>query len=204
MHKPRIMVLYYSMFGNNYLMAKAVCAGIESEGCEAVLRTVPELVSESVIQSNPAMKKAREDQKGVKIAALDELAGVDGIILGSPTRFGNMCSQLRNFLDQTGSLWAKGGLVGKPAGVFCCTASMHGGQETTLISMIFTLMHHGAMILGVPYTVKELSETTRGGTPYGPTAVVGTAAQEKPTETDLKIASELGKRVSGTAKAISK
>lgn len=204
MAKPRIMVLYYSMFGNTYLMAKAVCEGIEKEGCEAVLRTVPELVPDSAIQSNPAMKKAKDQQKAVKIAAVDELSGIDGIILGSPTRFGNMSSQLRNFLDQTGSLWMKGALVDKPAGVFCCTASMHGGQETTLISMIFTLMHHGSIIVGVPYSVKELSETKRGGTPYGPTAVVGVTAEDKPTDTDLKIASELGKRVARVAGAMKK
>ena len=204
MPSPRIMVLYYSMFGNTYRMAKSICDGIEKEGCEAVLRTVPELVPENVIQANPAMKKAREEQKAVGVATVDELAGVDGIILGSPTRFGNMSSQLRNFLDQTGSLWVKGALVDKPAGVFCCTASMHGGQETTLISMMFTLIHHGAMILGVPYSVEELSKTKRGGTPYGPTAVVGVTAEDKPTDMDLKIASELGKRVARVAKAMTK
>ena len=133
MPKPRIMVLYYSMFGNTYMMAKSVCDGIEKESCEAVLRTVPELIPDKAIQSNPAMKKAKEEQKAVKIAAVDELLGIDGIILGSPTRFGNMSSQLRNFLDQTGSLWMKGALVDKPAGVFCCTASLHVGQETTLV-----------------------------------------------------------------------
>lgn len=204
MPRPRIMVLYYSMFGNTHLMAKSVCEGIEKEGCEAILRTVPELVPDGVIQSNPVMKKAKDEQKGVKIASVDELSAIDGIILGSPTRFGNMSSQLRNFLDQTGSLWMKGAIVDKPAGVFCCTASMHGGQETTLVSMIFTLMHHGAIIVGVPYSVKELSETKRGGTPYGPTAVVGVTAEEKPTDTDLKIASELGKRIARIAKAAAK
>ena len=175
--KPRIMVLYYSMFGNNFLMAKAVCKGIEEEGAEAVLRTVPELVPANVIEANKAMKKAKEIQKDVPIAKVEELEKIDGIILGSPTRFGNMAAQLRNFLDQTGALWMKGALVGKPAGAFCCTASLHGGQETTLISMFFTLLHHGAMIIGVPYSVKELLETTRGGTPYGPTAVVGALAR---------------------------
>lgn len=204
MPRPRIMVLYYSMFGNTYIMAKSICEGIEAEGCEAVLRTVPELVPESAIQSNPGMKKAKEEQKAVAIAKVDELAGVDGLILGSPTRFGNMSSQLRNFLDQTGSLWMKGALVDKPAGVFCCTASMHGGQETTLISMIFTLIHHGSIIVGVPYSVKELSVTKNGGTPYGPTAVVGVTAEDRPTDVDLKIASELGKRVARVAKAMKK
>jgi len=203
MSKPRIMVLYYSMFGNTFKMAKSVSAGIEAAGCEAILRTVPELVPDKVIQANPAMKKAKEEQKDVLTAGVDELSGIDGIILGSPTRFGNMCAQLRNFLDQTGSLWMKGALVDKPAGVFCCTASLHGGQETTLISMMFTLIHHGAIIVGVPYSVRELVSTTSGGTPYGPTAVVGETSGNPPTTTDLKIASELGKRVAKIARSLS-
>jgi len=201
--KPKIMVLYYSMFGNNFLMAKAVCKGIEEEGGESILRTVPELLPQSVIDGNEKIKKAKAMQKDVPVVKMEELEKIDGIILGSPTRFGNMCSQLRNFLDQTGSLWGKGALIGKPAGVFCCTASFHGGQETTLISMMFTLLHHGAIIVGVPYSVKELAETKRGGTPYGPTAVVGDLADQPPTEMDLKIAQELGKRVTKIAGRLS-
>lgn len=197
--KPKVMVLYYSMFGNNYMMAKAVCQGIGAAGGEALLRTVPELVPKQAIESNDAMKRAKEAQKDVAIAKVEELENIDGLILGSPTRFGNMCAQLRNFLDQTGGLWMKGALIGKPAGVFCCTASLHGGQETTLVSMMLTLIHHGAIIVGVPYSLKELVETTKGGTPYGPTAVVGAMADQKPVETDLKIAKELGKRVAETA-----
>jgi len=176
-------------------MAKAISKEIEKEGGIALLRTVKELIPEEVIQKDKRMKNAKEMQKDVLIAKIEELEGIDGIIIGSPTRFGNMCSQLRNFWDQTGSLWMKGSLIDKPAGVFCCTASMHGGQETTLISMMFTLIHHGMMILGVPYSVKELVETKRGGTPYGPTAVVGVEANEPPTESDLKIAAYLGKRI---------
>jgi NAD(P)H dehydrogenase (quinone) len=201
--KPKIMVLYYSMFGNNFLMAKAVCKGIEEEDGEPILRTVPELLPQSVIDGNERIKKAKAMQKDVPVVKMEELEKIDGIILGSPTRFGNMCSQLRNFLDQTGSLWGKGALIGKPAGVFCCTASFHGGQETTLISMMFTLLHHGAIIVGVPYSVKELAETKRGGTPYGPTAVVGDLADQPPTEMDLKIAQELGKRVTKIAGRLS-
>jgi NAD(P)H:quinone oxidoreductase type IV len=192
---PKIMVLYYSMFGNTFLMAKAVASGIKEEGGETVLRTVPESLPKEVIEKDSRIKKAKEMQRNVAIAKVEELAGIDGIILGSPTRFGNMCAQLRNFLDQTGSLWLKGALIDKPTGVFCCTASLHGGQETTLISMMFTLLHHGAIVMGVPYSIEELAKTTRGGTPYGPTAVVGTAGDEAPTEMDLKIARELGKRI---------
>ena len=200
MTKPKIMVLYYSMFGNTFLMAKAVCRGVEEEGGEAILRTVPELLPQSVIDSNERIKKAKKRQKDIPVIKLEELEKIDGIILGSPTRFGNMCSQVRNFLDQTGSLWQKGSLIDKPAGVFCCTASLHGGQETTLISMMFTLIHHGAIIVGVPYSVKELMETKKGGTPYGPTAVVGDMADQLPIESDLKIAGELGKRVTRISK----
>lgn len=202
--KPKIMVLYYSMFGNNFLMAKAVGKGIEANGGELLLRTAPELLPQAVIDKNPSIRRAKEMQKDVPVAKLEELEAIDGIILGSPTRFGNMCAQLRNFLDQTGPLWAKGALINKPAGVFCSSASLHGGQETTLISMMFTLLHHGAIIVGVPYSVKELVETERGGTPYGPTAVVGEKADQPPTETDLKIAQELGKRVTQLAGALTR
>jgi NAD(P)H dehydrogenase (quinone) len=197
--KPKIGVLYYSMTGNTFLMAQAVCQGIKEAGGQAILRTVPELLPKEIIASDERIKKAKVAQENIAIAKVDELAEFDGLILGSPTRFGNMCSQLRNFLDQTGGLWLKGALIGKPTGVFCCTASLHGGQETTLISMMFTLLHHGAIIVGVPYSIKELIETKSGGTPYGPTAVVGTMAEQSPTEIDLKIAREIGKRVSQIA-----
>ena len=196
---PKIMILYYSMFGNNYIMAKAVAEGVKETGGQPILRTVPELLPQKIIDKDPRIKKAKEMQKDVQIAKVEELEKIDGIILGSPTRFGNMCAQLRNFLDQTGALWAKGSLIDKPAGVFCSTASLHGGQETTLVSMMLTLFHHGAIVMGVPYSVKELGTTTRGGTPYGPTAVVGTMGDEAPTETDLKIAKELGRRIARIA-----
>lgn len=127
--KPKIMVLYYSMFGNTFLMAKAVCQGINDNGGEAILRTVSELLPGSVIDKDARIKRAKELQKEVAVVKLEELENLDGIILGSPTRFGNMCSQLRNFLDQTGSLWGKGALIGKPSGVFCCTATLHGARK---------------------------------------------------------------------------
>jgi NAD(P)H dehydrogenase (quinone) len=191
----RVMVLYYSMFGNTYKMAQAVCSGIEKEKGVPVLRTVPELLPQEIINNDERIKKAKEIQKDVPVVKLEEVENIDGIIVGSPTRFGNMCSQLRNFFDTTGKLWMKGSLINRPAGFFCCTATMHGGQETTLISMMFTLIHHGALIVGVPYSVKELMESKSGGTPYGPTAVVGIDASNPPTVTDMIIAEELGKRV---------
>ena len=193
--KAKVMVLYYSMLGNTYRMAQSIVSGIENAGGEALLRTVPELLPDEVTAGDERIKKARELQKDVPLVKLAELEDIDGIIVGSPTRFGNMCSQMRNFFDATGSLWGKGALVNKPAGFFCCTGTMHGGQETTLISMMFTLMHHGTIIVGVPYSIKELSETKSGGTPYGPTAVVGGDASSPPKAMDLKIAEELGKRV---------
>ncbi|MDD5644095.1 MAG: NAD(P)H:quinone oxidoreductase [bacterium] len=202
MARPKIGIIYYSMFGNTYKMAKAVCGGVDEAEGEALLYTVPDLLPDSVVNSNESIKKAKEFQSKVKIAKPEDIESLDGIILGSPTRFGNMCAQLRNFMDQTGSQWIKGSLINKPAGVFCCTASLHGGQETTLISMAFTLIHHGAIIIGVPYSIKELAETKTGGTPYGPTAVVGENADQSPAETDLTIARELGKRVTFIAKKL--
>lgn len=202
--KPKILVLYYSMFSNCYLMAKAICKGIEKEKATPLLRTVPELVPQDIINKDPRILKAKELQKNVPIITVKELEDIDGLILGSPTRFGNMCSQMRNFWDQTGSLWMKGSLVNKPGGVFCTTASLHGGQETTLISMMLTLIHHGMIIVGVPYTVKELVTTKDGGTPYGPTASVGVEANQRPNKTDLKIAFELGRRVAQIARDLKK
>jgi NAD(P)H dehydrogenase (quinone) len=181
----KVMVLYYSLFGNTYKMAQTICSGIKEEKGIPVLRTVPELLPPEIVENNEKIKAAKEMQKNVAVVKLEELEDIDGIIIGSPTRFGNMCSQLRNFFDTTGDLWLKGTLINKPAGFFCCTATMHGGQETTLISMMFTLLHHGALIVGIPYSVKELIETKSGGTPYGPTAVVGTDASIPPNVTDL-------------------
>lgn len=195
----KILILYYSMYGNNYLMAQDVARGVTEAGGEVRLRTVQELVPREVLANDARLLQARENQRNVSVATMADLENLDGIILGSPTRFGNMCAQLRNFLDQTGGLWMKGALVGKPAGVFCTTATMHGGQETTLISMMLTLLHHGAVIVGVPYSVPELTTTTRGGTPYGPTAVVGPLSDQPPVATDLLIARELGKRVTQLA-----
>jgi len=200
--KTKVMVLYYSMFGNTYRMAQSIVSGIEKEGGVSLLRTVPELIPAGIIESDERIKKAKELQKEVSLVKLEELEEIDGIIVGSPTRFGNMCAQLRNFFDTTGGLWMKGALVNKPSGFFCCTATIHGGQETTLISMMLTLMHHGALIVGVPYSVKELMETRSGGTPYGPSAVVGADGSNPPVATDLKIAEELGRRITLISKKL--
>ncbi|MFN4226625.1 MAG: NAD(P)H:quinone oxidoreductase [Candidatus Ratteibacteria bacterium] len=198
----KIMVLYYSMYGNTFMMAKEVCKGIEEQGGIPILRTVPELLPKEVIEKNDKIKKAKEMQKEVKIIKIEEMYNIDGIIVGSPTRFGNMCAQMRNFLDQTGILWAEGVLVNKPVGFFTCTSTMHGGQETTLISMMLTFLHHGAIIVGIPYTNKELIITERGGSPYGASAVVGQNSDIFPSEIELKIARELGKRVTVIGKKL--
>ncbi|NIO04086.1 MAG: NAD(P)H:quinone oxidoreductase [Proteobacteria bacterium] len=191
----KVLILYYSMYGNNFIMAQAVAEGVTEEGGEPMLRTVPELIPAEVIERDERLKKAKDMQKDVPIATQDDLIACDGLILGSPTRFGNMCAQMRNFWDLTSQIWLKGQLIGKPAGLFTSTASIHGGQETTLISMMFTLIHHGMIIVGVPYSVEELLTTERGGTPYGASAVVGAMADQLPTEVDLKIGRILGKRV---------
>jgi len=195
----RIIVLYYSMFGNTYHLARSACRGVREAGGEALLRTVPELIPEDVVRGDARIKSAKELQKEVKIVEVDELRQVDGVMLGSPTRFGNMCAQLRNFWDQTGGLWGEGILVDKPAGVFCCTASMHGGQETTLVSMMLTLLHHGMLILGVPYTVEEVASTVSGGTPYGASAVVGATGERRPDRTERAICRKLAARVTALA-----
>lgn len=157
-----ILILYYSRDGATSAMASQIARGVESvEGAEAVLRTVPEVsaLCEKTAPSIPA--------EGAIYATLDDLKNCDGLAMGSPTRFGNMAAPLKYFLDSTTALWFAGALAGKPAGLFTSTGSMHGGQESTLLSMMTPLLHHGMMILGLPYTEHDLRETTTGGTPYG-------------------------------------
>jgi NAD(P)H dehydrogenase (quinone) len=159
----RILILYYSRDGHTEKMAQQIAHGVESvAGCEAVLRTVPEVsaVCEKVADTIPA--------KGAPYATLDDLRHCDGLALGSPTHFGNMASSLKYFLDNTTELWFTGALSGKPAGVFTSTGSLHGGQETTLLSMMLPLMHHGMMLMSLPCNEIALRETQAGGTPYGP------------------------------------
>ncbi|NWG01281.1 MAG: NAD(P)H:quinone oxidoreductase [Syntrophaceae bacterium] len=198
----KILVLYYSMYGNNFYMAKAVVEGVKEAGGEPVVRTVPELIPAEVIEKDDRLKEGKELQKDVSIGTLDDLAHCDGLVLGSPTRFGNMCAQMRNFWDRTSQIWLKGQLIGKPAGLFTSTGTFHGGQETTLISMMFTLIHHGMVIVGIPYSVQELIATERGGTPYGASSVVGPMSDQSPTEIDLKLGRILGRRVTEIAQKL--
>ena len=179
----KILILYYSRDGSTAEMANLIARGVESvKGTEAVLRTVPDV-------SIPA--------EGAIYATLDDLKGCDGLALGSPTRFGNMAAPLKYFLDSTTEPWFSGALSGKPAGVFTSTGSMHGGQETTLLSMMLPLMHHGMLILGLPYSENALRETTSGGTPYGPSRVT---SEDLPiTEQEKALCLALGARLAKTA-----
>lgn len=159
----KILILYFSRNGTTAEMANHIARGVESQnGAEAVLRTVPDVsaVCEKIAESIPA--------QGAVYATIDDLKTCDGLALGSPTHFGNMASPLKYFIDSTTEIWFSGALVGKPAGVFTSTGSMHGGQESTLLSMMLPLMHHGMLLVGLPYTENALRETTSGGTPYGP------------------------------------
>jgi NAD(P)H dehydrogenase (quinone) len=189
-----ILVLYYSRYGAVGQMAQFVARGVEQvRGTAARLRTVPP-VSTVCEATAPAVPDS-----GAPYAELKDLEECIGIALGSPTRFGNMAAPLKHFWDSTGELWLKGALAGKPAAVFTSTGSLHGGQETTLISMMLPLLHHGMVIVGVPYTEPELMLTASGGTPYGPSHHAGAAADRPITEHERKIAIALGRRLAGIA-----
>lgn len=191
-----ILVLYYSTYGHVFRLAQAVADGARSVADTDVrLLRVPELVPEEIMQANPGMLAGRELQREVPIAQLSDLEWADGIAFGSPTRFGNMASQLKNFIDQTGGLWMSGALEGKGATCFTSTASLHGGQETTIVSMWLPLIHLGMVVLGIPYSVAELLSTDRGGTPYGATTVAGPDGALQPNAVELRIAEIQGRRL---------
>ncbi|MBL4569684.1 MAG: NAD(P)H:quinone oxidoreductase [Alcanivorax sp.] len=191
-----VLVLYYSRNGSVANLAQQVARGIESTGMEARLRTVP-AVSANCEASEPAVP-----EQGAPYASLDDLAGCSGLALGSPTRFGNMAAPLKYFIDQTSDLWMKGTLIGKPAGVFSSTSSLHGGQESTLLSMMTPLLHHGMVITGVPYSEQALLDTRSGGTPYGPTHVAGTDSDPSLTDHEISLARALGKRLATLARQL--
>ncbi len=189
-----ILILYYSRFGNTADMARHIAHGVEEiPGANAVLRTVPAVspVSEAV---EPAVPDA-----GAPYAELDDLRACDGLILGSPTRFGNMAAPLKHFIDQTGNLWLSAALAGKPAAVFTSTASLHGGQETTLLTMMLPLLHHGMLITGLPYSEPALLATRSGGTPYGPSHLAGVNSSVGPTAHEIELCKALGRRVAQLA-----
>ena len=192
------------MYGHIFKMAEAVAQGArEVEGADVALYQVPELVPDAALEKSGA-KAARQVFAHIPEAVPDQMSEADAIIFGTPTRFGNMCAQMRNFLDQTGQLWMKGGLVGKVGSVFTSTATQHGGQETTITSFHSTLLHHGMIIVGVPYTEARLlnmNEIT-GGSPYGATTLAGADGSRLPTENELAIARFQGLRVAQIARKL--
>jgi NAD(P)H:quinone oxidoreductase type IV len=197
----KVHVIFYSMYGHVYRMAEAVLAGVkEVAGAEGSLFQVAEILPDAVLEKSGA-KAARAAFAHVPVATMDSLAEPQAIIFGTPTRFGNMCAQMRNLLDQTGALWAKGTLVGKIGSVFASTATQHGGQETTLTSFHSTLLHHGMIIVGVPYSESGLTNMTdvSGGTPYGATTLAGPDGSRQPSANELKIARYQGKHVAEIA-----
>jgi NAD(P)H dehydrogenase (quinone) len=202
-HKPRILILFYSMYGHTFRMANAIAEGVREAGGETILKQVAELIPED--RWNENIRKAKESMKTIPVAdPQTDLKGIDGLIIGTPTRFGNMCSQMRNFWDQTSGDWMKGSLIGKPAAVFTSTATQHGGQETTIISTMLTLLHHGCILVGLPYSFKEqmtLQEIT-GGSPYGASTIAGPMGERTPSANELKMAKDLGKYLTSVAKKL--
>ena len=191
----KILILYYSTYGHVEAMAQAVSDGARSTGADISLKRVPELMPEDVARN----AGAKLDQEA-PIASPDELDQYDAIIFGTPTRFGNMASQMRNFLDQTGGLWAQGKLIGKVGSVFTSTGT-GGGQETTITSFHATLLHHGMIVVGLPYSSAELTHIneTRGGSPYGAATIAGADGSRMPSEKELKLAHDQGSHVASIA-----
>lgn len=201
--KPRILIIFYSMYGHIFQMANAVTKGIEEGGGQVILKQVAEIMPEEHWDDN--MRKAKETMKDIPVAdPRKDLKGIDGLIIGTPTRFGNMTSQMRNFWDQTGEDWMKGTIIGKPAAVFTSSATQHGGQETTIVSTMLTLLHHGCVLVGFPYSFKEqmtLEEIT-GGSPYGVSTIAGPQGERMPSANELKMAKDLGKYLTMIAKKL--
>jgi NAD(P)H dehydrogenase (quinone) len=200
----KVQVIFYSMYGHVYRMAEAIAAGVrEVAGVEVMLLQTPELVPDEILEKSGA-KTARKAFAQVPLARVEQLPDTDAIIFGTPTRFGNMAAQMRNFLDQTGGLWARGALVGKVGSVFTSTASQHGGQETTITSFHSTLLHHGMIIVGVPYTLPALTNMKEitGGSPYGASTLAGSDGSRQPSENELEIARFQGRHVAEIAKRL--
>lgn len=194
MSKPYVLVLYYSRTGATRNMAQQIARGIELSGqVEARLRTVPAIspVSEA---TEPAIPES-----GAMYCSEDDLKHCAGLVMGSPTRFGNMAAPLKYFLDTTSSLWLNGQLVGKPASVFTSTSSLHGGQESTLLSMMLPLLHHGMLIAGIPYSESALSHTTTGGTPYGASHIAHADQPDRLSDHEIELCQASGKRIAQLA-----
>lgn len=198
----KVLILYYSMYGHIETMSRAVAEGVSNiTDVEATIKRVPELIPEDA-----ARKAGVKLDQPAPIATVDELPDYDAIIFGTPTRFGNMCAQMRNFLDQTGKHWMSGTLIGKIGSVFTSTATQHGGQETTITSFHSTLLHQGMIIVGVPYSCQALLNMTEitGGTPYGASTLADADGSRQPTENELVIARFQGEHVAKIAQKITK
>jgi NAD(P)H dehydrogenase (quinone) len=191
---PEILVLYYSRGGSVARLARQIARGIgEVDGMQARLRSVPPVAPVTEVASAP------EPEDGAPYVVKQDLSECAGLLVGSPTRFGNMAAPMKHFIDSLGSEWASGTLVGKPAGAFTSTATMHGGQESTLLTMLLPLLHHGCVIAGIPFTEAALNTTRSGGTPYGASHVAGAHDQPEPTEEEAQLARALGKRIAQLA-----
>jgi NAD(P)H dehydrogenase (quinone) len=201
----KVLVLFYSMYGHVYGLAQAVADGArEVPGVDVVVKRVPETLPPEVIQAMGATE-AQKAFAQVPIATVEDLANADAIIFGTPTRFGNMVGQMRQFLDATGGLWAQGKLVGKAGSVFASTATQHGGQESTILSFHTTLLHHGMVIVGLPYAFQgqtRMDEIT-GGSPYGASTITGGKGERMPSENELAAAKFQGRHVAQIAKKLS-
>lgn len=202
----KVLIVFYSMYGHVYRMAEAVAEGVrEVEGAEAVLRQVPETLPLDVLQKMNAIE-AKKAFEHVPVCTVEELAGADAIIFGTPTRFGNMCGQMRQFLDATGQIWLQGGLVGKVGSVFTSTATQHGGQETTILSFHISLLHHGMVIVGLPYAFQQQLkiDEVAGCSPYGASTIAGGMGERMPSKIELAGARFQGKHVAMIAKKLTK
>ena len=192
----KVLICYYSTYGNVYKMANLVAAGVSQvAGAEPVIRTVPELIPAAVIESRADMKAGRDLQKEIPLVTADDFREAGAFAFGTPTRFGNVSSQLKNQIDQLSSLWLKGELEGKPAGVFVSTGSLHGGQETTILTLMAPLLHLGMILVGVPYSVQELFTTQGGGSPYGPGHLAGGDNRREIDPQEAAICRALGRRL---------
>jgi len=200
----KILIVYYSMYTHIYKMAEAIAEGVrEVPGCEVIIKRVPETLSTDILGVMGALD-AQKSMEHIPIATVDDLAQADAIIFGTPTRFGNMCGQMRQFLDATGQLWMQGALVGKVGSVFTSSGTQHGGQESTILSFHTTLLHHGMVIVGLPYSFAgqmDNSEIT-GGSPYGATTIAGTKGERFPSANELAGARFQGAHVAGIAKKL--
>jgi len=191
-----VLIVYYSTYGNTYKMALEVAKGVsEVEGAVPVIRTVPELIPQEIIESREDMKKGKELQKDVPLVTLDDFRRAGAIAFGTPTRFGVVSAQLKNMIDRLSPLWQEGALEGKPAGIFVSTSTLHGGQEMTIFSLLPALLHLGMIFVGVPYSVKNLFTTKGGGSPYGPGHVAGPDNLRELDEDEKAILRAFGRRL---------